>query len=121
MSKEEAEEKFKTIQNAADHLLSRFDEESSHNSEPSHAGSDDNVQYSNVQQYFYEEYYSDDDGVTWTPSGSLFDQNAKFAVAGNILIATSRNYFAFYRFGSEPNSNPDTTHFTTIDLCRGKM
>lgn len=62
LSKEEAEEKFKTIQNAADHLLSRFDEESSHNSEPSHAGSDDNVQYSNVQQYFYEEYYSDDDG-----------------------------------------------------------
>ena len=50
------------IQNAADHLLSRFDEESSNNSEPSHAGSDDNVQYSNVQQYFYEEYYSDDDG-----------------------------------------------------------
>ena len=56
LSKEEAEEKFKTIQNAADHLLSRFDEESSHHSGSSHAGSDDNA-----QQYYYEEYYSHDD------------------------------------------------------------
>lgn len=63
-------------------------------------------------------YYSDDDGVTWTPSGSLFDQNAKFAVAGNILIATSRNYFAFYRFGSEPNSYANTTYFSDLDLYR---
>ena len=63
-------------------------------------------------------YYSDDDGVTWTPSGSLFDQNAKFAVAGNILIATSRNYFAFYRFGSEPNSYANTTYFPDLDLYR---
>jgi hypothetical protein len=62
LSNEEAEEKFKMIQNAADHLLSRFDEESSHHSGSSHADSDDNVQYSNVQQYFYEEYCSDDDG-----------------------------------------------------------
>ena len=65
-------------------------------------------------------YYSDDDGVTWTPSGSVFDQNAKFTVAGNILIATSRNYLAFYRFGSEPNSNPYTTYFSDLDLYRTK-
>lgn len=65
-------------------------------------------------------YYSDDDGVTWTPSGSVFDQNAKFTVAGNILIATSRNYLAFYRFGSEPNSYANTTYFSDLDLYRTK-
>ena len=60
LSKEEAEEKFKMIQNAADHLLSRFDEASSHHSGSSHAGSDDYDEYSGGEEYSNDDEFSEE-------------------------------------------------------------
>lgn len=66
-------------------------------------------------------YYSDDDGVSWTASGSLFDQKARFTKAGNYLIAVGRNNISRYRFTSEPNSESSTTYFSDIDLYRTRI
>jgi len=65
-------------------------------------------------------YYSNDDGITWT-SNSLFGRNAKFVISGNILVATSKDNVAFYKFGSEPNSTSDTTYFSDLDLYRTRV
>ena len=65
--------------------------------------------------------YSDDDGITWTPSGSVFDQNARFTVAGDYLVAVGRNNVSRYRFTSEPNSTSDTTYYSDLDLYRTRI
>src|SRR6056300_379275 len=66
-------------------------------------------------------YYSDDDGVNWTPSGSLFDATSKFSVSGDVLLCSARSYVAFYKFGSEPNQSGNTTYFSGLDLYRTKV
>ena len=65
--------------------------------------------------------YSDDDGVTWTQSGSVFDQNARFTVAGDYLVAVGRNNISRYRFGSEPNTTFNTTYYSDLDLYRTRV
>ena len=62
-------------------------------------------------------YYSDDDGVTWTSSGSVFN-SARFTVAGDYLISIGYSFDARYKFGSEPNPTPYTTYYSGLNLYR---
>ena len=59
MSKEEAEEKFKVIQNAADHLLAKFDEENEEETSQSGSYDDDFEPESDdesLPDWYYDRY-----------------------------------------------------------------